>query len=234
MIDRTSVRSARDLAEQSQSRSAERRDQRSASRGRFGRWRRWRLRKRTLVVAGTVAVGVAVGVLIGNSDQVQQTLLEVTLPLRHEDIIRQQAADKGVPPELIAAVIYTESRFRDQTSSAGARGLMQLTPTAVSEIRKHRPAPAFSLDDLADPDINIRYGTYYLRLLLDRYDANLVAALAAYNAGETNVASWGGADLTLDDIQFDETRGYVEDVLDKEQDYAKHYSDELGLATGRR
>jgi soluble lytic murein transglycosylase-like protein len=57
----------------------------------------------------------------------------------------------------------------------------------------------------------------------------MVAALAAYNAGETNVAAWGGGGLNLDDIQFPETRDYVEDVLDKRDEYAQHYRHELGL-----
>jgi soluble lytic murein transglycosylase-like protein len=57
----------------------------------------------------------------------------------------------------------------------------------------------------------------------------VVAALAAYNAGETNVVAWGGSNLQLDDIPFPETRGYVEDVLDKRAEYARHYRHELGL-----
>src|SRR5262249_13853837 len=86
----------------------------------------------------------------------------------------------------------------------------------------------FKFDDLSDPDINIRYGTFYLRYLLDKFGGNEVAALAAYNAGETNVIAWGGADLRVDDIPFPETRGYVEDVLDKRDDYARHYRQEWG------
>ncbi|MFL5908008.1 MAG: lytic transglycosylase domain-containing protein [Solirubrobacterales bacterium] len=216
-------------------RSARARSRRSTDRSRRRRATRARTRKssrrasRTLVIAGTLLVGGLGGFLLVNSDRFQRGLEEVTLPLQHEDIIRQQAAEKDIPPDLIAAVIYSESRFRDQTSSAGARGLMQLTPTAVNEIKKHRPAPAFELADLSDPDINIRYGTYYLRLLLDRYGDNLVAALAAYNAGPQNVDAWGGSNLSLDQIQFPETRDYVENVLDKRDEYAQHYHHELGL-----
>ena len=136
----------------------------------------------------------------------------MTLPLRHEDIIRQQAAEKEVPPDLIAAVIYAESRFRDQESHAGARGLMQVTPQTAELIEDLSGGSTFESDDLSDPDINIRYGTFYLRYLLDKFDGNVIAALAAYNAGETNVAAWGGAELwSRDDIEFDETRDYVDD-----------------------
>jgi soluble lytic murein transglycosylase len=185
--------------------------------------------RRALVIGGTLLV-CALGIfLIVNSDRFQRTLEEFTLPLRHEDIIRQQAAEKGVPADLIAAVIYAESRFRDQTSHAGARGLMQITPATANLIERLSGGQTFKFEDLADPDINIRYGTFYLRYLIEKFGDNDVAALAAYNAGETNVAAWGGSSLRLDEIPFPETRGYVEDVLDKRDDYARHYRHELGL-----
>jgi soluble lytic murein transglycosylase len=182
-----------------------------------------------VVIGGTLLVGAIGGFLIANSDRFQRTLQEVTLPLRHEDIIRQQAREKNVPADLIAAVIYAESRFRDQESNAGARGLMQVTPATAEFIERDSGGSTFKADDLSNPDINIRYGTYYLRHLLGKFDGNMVAALAAYNAGETNVAAWGGGDLNVNDIQFPETRDYVEDVLDKRDEYAQHYRHELGL-----
>jgi soluble lytic murein transglycosylase len=85
------------------------------------------------------------------------------------------------------------------------------------------------LEDLGNPDINIRYGSFYLRYLLERYGGNEVAALAAYNAGETRVSEWGGAELDSDDIGFEETHSYVEEVLDKREEYRDHYADDLGL-----
>jgi soluble lytic murein transglycosylase len=185
--------------------------------------------RRTLVIGGTLLVAALGTFLLLNSGRFQRTLEEFTLPLRHEDIIRQQAADKGVPADLIAAVIYSESRFRDQTSHAGARGLMQITPATAKLIESLSGGQTFKFEDLSDPDINIRYGTYYLRYLIEKFGDNVVAALAAYNAGETNVIAWGGSNLQLDDIPFPETRGYVEDVLDKRVEYARHYRDELGL-----
>jgi soluble lytic murein transglycosylase len=178
-----------------------------------------------------VLVAVLAALAVANLDRVQDALREVTLPLRHEDIIRQQASEKDVPPDLIAAVIYAESRFRDQTSRAGARGLMQITRPTADEIERLSGGSTFEYDDLADPDINIRYGTFYLRHLLDIYDGNQVAAIAAYNAGPGRVEEWGGAELGLDDIELEETRSYVEDVLEKRQDYREHYSDELGLGS---
>ena len=172
---------------------------------------------------------VGLGVIAFNSDRIQDVIRSVTLPLNHEDIIRQESAEHGVPPDLIAAVIFRESHFRDQTSDAGARGLMQITPATAKLIEKESGGTTFETGDLADPDVNIAYGAFYLRYLLDRFDQNQIAALAAYNAGETNVAEWGGAALELEDIEFPETRQYVDEVLEKREDYRSHYSSELGL-----
>jgi soluble lytic murein transglycosylase len=190
-----------------------------------------KVRRRRLAALGTVAVlvGVFAGALVA-SGTFDQALQELTLPLRHEDVIRQQAEEKGVDAALIAAVIYTESKFRDQTSSAGARGLMQITPAAADTIAKNSEATTFELDDLGDPEINIRYGTFLLREHLERYDGDEAAALAAYNAGPGNADEWGGADLTVEDIEFPETRAYVEEVLEKKEEYRREYPMELGYA----
>jgi soluble lytic murein transglycosylase len=201
----------------------------AASRPRWRSKRRPQSRKRRVGVAvAALIVGLGSALFIFRGD-VEDTIRAVTLPLNHEDIIRQQARDKGVPADLIAAVIYAESRFRDQTSSAGARGLMQITPQTAQIIENKSGGSTFTLQDLSDPDLNIRYGTFYLKYLLDRFDGNEVAAIAAYNAGETNVESWGGAGLTESDIKFPETRGYVDDVLAKRDDYRRSYRSELGL-----
>jgi soluble lytic murein transglycosylase len=218
-----SVRSARTRSRRSSTRSRGRRTSSSKARQRSQR------RKRTLVIGGALFVAALGGFLLANSDRFQRTLEEVTLPLQHEDIIRQQAAQKDVPADLIAAVIYAESRFRDQTSHAGARGLMQITPSTAKVIESLSGGQTFKFDDLADPDINIRYGTFYLHYLIEKFGDNDIAALAAYNAGETNVTAWGGSSLSLDDIPFPETRNYVENVLEKRDEYARHYRHELGL-----
>lgn len=186
-------------------------------------------RKRRLAVGGAVvAAGIVAGVLLGLVGTVDRAIQELTLPLRHEDVIREQSAEKGVDAALIAAVIYSESKFSDRTSSAGARGLMQITPETAQDVERHSGGTTFKLGDLSDPEINIRYGTYRLRELLDRYDGDVVAALAAYNAGPTNVDKWGGGDLTVDGIAFPETRAYVEEVLDKQRAYRDEYARELG------
>jgi len=186
-------------------------------------------RRRQFLALGTVAVllGVFAGALVA-SGTFDDALQELTLPLRHEDVIRQQAAEKGVDAALIAAVIYSESKFSDQTSSAGARGLMQITPEAADTIARNSDATTFELKDLGDPEINIRYGTFLLGELLDRYEGDEAAALAAYNAGPGNADEWGGADLTVEEIPFPETRAYVEEVLEKKREYRGEYSRELG------
>ena len=185
-----------------------------------------RLRRIFLVVAVLLVIGVVIGIARFDFGD---KLGELTLPLRHEDIIRQQAAEKGVPADLIAAVIYEESKFEDQTSSAGARGLMQITPDTADTIENLSGGETFVYDDLADADLNIRYGTFYLAYLLDKYDGDVIATLAAYNAGEGNADAWGGADMKLSDIEFAETSDYVRDVLERRDQYRDKYADELGL-----
>jgi len=190
-----------------------------------------KVRRRRLTALGSVAVlaGVLVGALIAGG-AFDSALKELTLPLRHEDVIRQQADDKEVDAALIAAVIYSESKFSDQTSSAGARGLMQITPEAADTIARNSNATTFELKDLGDPEINIRYGTFLLRELLDRYDGDEAAALAAYNAGPGNADEWGGSSLSVEEIPFPETRAYVEEVLEKRDEYRREYASELGYA----
>jgi soluble lytic murein transglycosylase len=185
-------------------------------------------RRRLALGTAVVVAGVLAGALMGAFGDVDQAIQELTLPLHHEDIIRQQAAEKGVDAALIAAVIYSESKFSDQTSGAGARGLMQITPETAKEIERHSGGTTFELSDLSDPEINIRYGTYVLRELLDRYEGDEVAALAAYNAGPGNVDKWGGSGLSLDAIPFPETRAYVAEVLEKRKAYRDKYAKELG------
>lgn len=191
-------------------------------------------RRRRFVALGTAAVlaGVLLGALVA-SGAFDQALQELTLPLRHEDVIRQQSDEKGVDAALIAAVIYSESKFRDQTSSAGARGLMQITPEAADTIARNSNATSFELEDLGDPEINIRYGTFLLAEFLERYDGDVAAALAAYNAGPGNADEWGGSSLTVEAIPFPETRAYVEEVLEKRDEYRQEYPSELGYGNLR-
>jgi soluble lytic murein transglycosylase len=190
-------------------------------------------RRRFAFLAGAVVLGAVLAAVVTGLGP--DAVRELALPLRHDDIIRQQAADKNLDPALIAAVIYEESRFRDQTSHAGARGLMQITPETADAIAKHSGGTRFRHSDLSSPQINISYGAYYLRLLIDHYGGNETLAIAAYNAGIGNVDRWvsaaGGADEFdhAEDIPFPETRAYVENVMDSRKAYRKNYADDLGL-----
>lgn len=189
--------------------------------------RQVRRRRRFALGFAAALVGLVVVLLVAGGT-FDKAIQELTLPLRHEDIIRQQSREKGVDASLIAAVIYSESKFIDQTSHAEARGLMQITPDAADYIAKQSGATDFNLKDLGDPEINIRYGTFLLAEFLERYDGDEAAALAAYNAGPGNADEWGGADLTVEDIDFPETRAYVEEVLEKRHEYRDEYGQELG------
>jgi soluble lytic murein transglycosylase len=192
-------------------------------------------RRRILAVVLAAIVGGFAAASVAGIGPLGDQVRELTLPLRHEDIIKQQAREKGLDPALMAAIIYEESRFRDQTSHAGARGLMQITPATAEFIARDSGGTAFTQRDLATPQVNISYGAYYLRYLLRRYDGNVTLAVAAYNAGETNVNTWvrraGGEDSfdAVDDVPFKETRDYVRDVKQKRQEYHDHYASELGL-----
>jgi peptidoglycan lytic transglycosylase len=192
--------------------------------------------RRRLGLLAFVALA-AVGIAAAVAPWADKAVKEVQLPLRHEDIIRQQAREKGLDPALIAGVIYAESRFRDEpTSAAGAQGLMQLMPETADYIAQRSGGTEFEQGDLATPQVNIAYGSWYLRYLLRRYDGNEVLALAAYNAGAGKVDEWvadatarGETFQVAQHVPFPETRSYVERVLDARRRYARTYARELGL-----
>jgi soluble lytic murein transglycosylase len=110
---------------------------------------------------------------------------------------------------------------------------MQLMPDTADYIAQKSGGTRFVQGDLADPQVNIAYGSWYLRYLLDKYEGREVPALAAYNAGQGNVDEWiagaQGDHLTPTDIPFAETRHYVAKVLDARDDYRREYKHELGL-----
>lgn len=158
------------------------------------------------------------------------------LPLTDAPIIREQAAAKHLDPALVAGVIYAESKFEPSTSSAGAEGLMQILPETAYYLAKLSGGKRFTAADLATPAINVAYGSYYLRYLLDHYNGNEMLAIAAYNGGLTNVDRWvahareAGESLTIGAIPFTETREYVQRVLAAQQQYRKTYPRELGIS----
>jgi soluble lytic murein transglycosylase len=156
--------------------------------------------------------------------------------LEHAGAIRESAARNDLDPALVAAVIHTESGFRDDVSShRGAVGLMQVMPSTALEIAKRTGGKEFVIGDLTDPEVNIAYGSFYLRELLDRYAGSEIAAIAAYNAGQGNVDAWrdaalaAGHELRAQDIPFAETRAYVARVERARDVYRRAWASELGL-----
>jgi soluble lytic murein transglycosylase len=147
-------------------------------------------------------------------------------PLSYEQIIRGHAQNYDLDPALLAAVIYRESKFdAGARSSSGAIGLMQLLPETAKGIALHTGGSRFMVSDLYNPEINVRYGAFYLRRLLTKYDDTRLA-LAAYNAGQANVDDWRA---NGEGIVFPETREYVDSVLETRDVYADAYAKELGL-----
>jgi soluble lytic murein transglycosylase len=199
--------------------------------------RRASARRRRGVLLALAFAGAIVLAVVAIRPLFDSAVRDLSLPLRHASAIRREAADKHLDPALVAAVIYAESKFDDddRTSSAGALGLMQLLPSTARFIAQRTGGTRFTTADLATPDVNIAYGSWYLRYLLDRYGGNKVLALAAYNGGETNVNRWlaaaqaRGNDFGVSDIPFPETRAYVAKVLTAEREYAATYPQELGL-----
>jgi len=206
---------------------------RPAARRDAARRRAVRRRRITAILGAAVLASLALALAWPSF---HHAVREIALPLRHEDIIRQQARDKDLDPALIAAVIYAESRFRDgQVSAAGAQGLMQITPATARMIARKSGGVAFTVEDLGTPQVNIAYGAWYLRYLMQRYAGNETFALAAYNGGEGNVDRWiaeaeqRNEALTIAAIPFSETRTYVQRVQDAKREYRRSYSRELGI-----
>ncbi len=191
------------------------------------------MNRRTL---GTILALAAVTLLVGIGVAALNTAVpNNNLPLQDVAVIRQQAAAEHLDPALIAAVIYAESKFEPRESSAGAQGLMQILPTTAYYLAHLSGGTQFTAADLATPQVNVAYGSYYLRYLLNHYEGDEMLAVAAYNGGLANVDRWvaqaqeGGGRLTVAEIPFPETREYVSRVLSAQRAYRETYPRELGL-----
>lgn len=147
-------------------------------------------------------------------------------PLRYTDEIRAAASRHRINPYLIAAVIDSESSYDpDTVSKAGAVGLMQVMPDTARELRQRKlvSADIVGAGKLSDPEVNIEYGTAYLRYLVNRYH-EVETVLAAYNAGLRNVDVWAsqGRDIR-EQIRFPETKRYVTKVVRSRERYEQLY-----------
>jgi soluble lytic murein transglycosylase len=149
-----------------------------------------------------VGCGVGLYVVVGQP----QWFERLRYPLHYSEYVRVHARENNLDPALLAAVIYQESKFDARAESAsGAIGLMQLTPATAKGIAIRTGGSRFETSDLLDPEINIRYGAWYLANLFHKY-GNERLVLAAYNAGQGTVDKWRAAG---EPIQFSETRAYV-------------------------
>jgi soluble lytic murein transglycosylase len=165
---------------------------------------------RALAVLAILGVGIAAVVTSEPS-----WYLRARYPLKYEAIVEGHARNYRLDPALLAAVIYRESKFDARAGSrAGAIGLMQLTPATARGIALRTGGTRFKMADLYDPEINIRYGAWYLRHLLDSFDGDVRKALAAYNGGRGNVERG---------VVFAETRAYVQQVLAARDVYRRAY-----------
>ncbi len=155
--------------------------------------------------------------------------IEYLYPFAFGSAIDRFSRERGLPPELVLAVIREESRFDVSIESpAGAWGLMQIMPATGEWIGGKIGRKGVAVSDLHDPSFNIEAGCWYLRFLLDRADDSIVAALAAYNAGHGRMRSWKkrfqphrDPFAAIELIGPSETRQYVRRVLDSMAAYER-------------
>ena len=181
---------------------------------------------RRVAAFGVLLVGVVVALVVLQNPKAPDFVQRLRYPLKYRQIVRGHARNYDLDPALLAAVIYQESKFdADARSSSGAIGLMQLLPDTARGIAARTGGTRFVVEDLLEPELNVRYGAWYLRHLLDKY-GDEATALAAYNAGQTNVDRWRAEGTG---IRFAETRHYVARVQELKRVYARAYADELEL-----
>jgi soluble lytic murein transglycosylase len=140
-------------------------------------------------------------------------------PRPYDAEVNAAAQAAQLTPEMVYAVMRQESLYRvDAVSSAGARGLMQLQPSTAQRAARYSKRATPSVEDLFVPSVNTSLGAARLRMLLDQFEGQTPLALAGYNAGANAVMRWlpqqpVDADIWIENIPYNETRGYVQRVL---------------------
>ncbi|TGE32236.1 lytic transglycosylase domain-containing protein [Desulfosporosinus sp. Sb-LF] len=159
-------------------------------------------------------------------------LEKIIYPYPHRTIIEKYAAQYGVDPLFVVAVIREESKFLPQSEShKGAKGLMQLMPSTAQSIADSIGDKTYRDEDLNNPEKNIQYGTWYLSSLQKVFSNNTMLVIAAYNGGRGHVQEWiktgqiDPANMLQQDIPFRETRDYVGRVLSSYRKYSLLYRD---------
>jgi soluble lytic murein transglycosylase len=169
---------------------------------------------------------VAILAILPFALRVPDAVMRTIYPLRYAETIREASEENDLEPAFVAAVIYTESRFRpDVRSHQQAYGLMQLLPQSARFIQRKSGIEG----DFRNPKVNIRLGTWFLGYLNDRYHGDERLMLAAYNSGEGSVDAWTsnrGFDIKKD-IPYKETREYVDRALEAQKTYTDLYGKDL-------
>lgn len=151
-------------------------------------------------------------------------------PLKYQMYVDKYSKEYNLQKSLVYGIIKTESDFDEKAvSSAGAKGLMQITPDTFDWALFKDKNKEYTLDHIFEPEVNIKYGCYIFRLFLDEFEVE-ETAIAAYNAGRGAVNKWLKDDKyskdgkTLDYIPYNETRYYVKKVTDNKNKYKEIYS----------
>ena len=191
------------------------------------RRRRRSMLPKVLGVLIFLCLGAALAIII--SKAMPQPKPQESYPIRFSAEINAAADEFALDPAYLYAIVLAESSFRpDACSDVGALGLMQIMPDTGKWIAKKLDmGDTFTADMLTDPSVNVRFGGWYLRFLLDRYDGDMRCATAAYHAGQGTVDRWlddaaySPDGQTLAVIAFDSTDNYVSKVM---KYYAKYQS----------
>lgn len=187
-------------------------------------------RKKRSCFGFVFVVVVTLFILFYALDMGRDALLEFIYPTRYSEIVEEKALEFGIDKYLVYAVIRCESKFNpDAVSDAGAKGLMQLMDETAAECNKKGGFGFDTENEIFKPEVNITLGCYYLSELLNTYDGDVSLAVTAYNGGTGNVGKWlkddnlSDGDGGLIDIPFEETKGYLDKVLNAYDKYKEIY-----------
>ena len=189
-----------------------------------------RRHNRPLAILIILAIALVVGILV---DFVWTSLEKAVYPQKYAEIVSKYADEYNVPEDVIYATIKVESSFDPEAiSHAGARGLMQMLPSTFEWLTGDEHLSEHLTPNLLfEPEVNIRYGVYYLKYLYTKFDHKWDVACAAYNGGEGNVAEWladerysdGEGNLTSYPKKFKETKNYVKKINEAREMYRDLY-----------
>jgi len=176
------------------------------------------MQKTIIVILLLVGAGV---LIVLNYQKITNLYLHYHYPLKYKEQILDCSSLYSLNPSLVSAIIYEESRFKDDSvSEKGAVGLMQILPETAYYIAERMNDKQFNLENLLKSEINIKYGCYYLSYLFNKY-GDLDHVLAAYNGGEGNVDKW--LEQNEFEIQFSETQNFINRVKNSQIRYKMLY-----------